>query len=404
MNNNSFRGNILKLMGGTAAVQIINLLVQPIISRIYDPDNYGVMAVLVSIIAISNVVGFLSYDKAITILDSGEDPFGVAKELLHKITCLFIIVFICLICYLIVRNADNVYLALGVVIVFMTLIDNVFTNLSYKLGMYGKVAKRKIIVVVINVLLQVYFGMHGYTKYGMYIAFLLCTFIGVVFIGYEHISKIWNSSSAGYEFFKKYRRLPLFELPNNLLNVLSIQLPVFVLAHYVSTSMTGQYGLASRIVALPLLLISSSFSNAYAQKFATMYNNKEDVYSFTKNVWKKIFLLGVIPLLCVGIFGQQLFVLIFGRDWYIAGKLAQILMLSSFVSLFSASTFFAFVVINKGFILTIFGVVSCILRCIAMLVMLQNIFCGIFLMVLFEVAMRLIWLYKLKITLKELYI
>jgi len=64
--------NIIVISGGTALAQIINIFSQPIITRIYTPDQYGILTVFTSLLLVFRIVT-LRYEVAIPIPKKDED-------------------------------------------------------------------------------------------------------------------------------------------------------------------------------------------------------------------------------------------------------------------------------------------------------------------------------------------
>ena len=66
----TFRGDILRLVSGTGAAQLIGILAAPILTRLYAPEAFGETAAFISIVAIFGVVACLRYELAIVLPDN----------------------------------------------------------------------------------------------------------------------------------------------------------------------------------------------------------------------------------------------------------------------------------------------------------------------------------------------
>ena len=66
MENNIFK-NMLKLSGSSSITQILGILVLPILSRIYSPENFGIYALFFSISNILLIIVMGQYHLAIVI-------------------------------------------------------------------------------------------------------------------------------------------------------------------------------------------------------------------------------------------------------------------------------------------------------------------------------------------------
>lgn len=68
-----FIGDVLKLISGSFAVQAISLLLSPVMTRLFSPENFGVSAVFTSIYSILAVITCLRYEATIVIAKTKEE-------------------------------------------------------------------------------------------------------------------------------------------------------------------------------------------------------------------------------------------------------------------------------------------------------------------------------------------
>ena len=72
---------------------------------------------------------------------------------------------------------------------------------------------------------------------------------------------------------------------------------------------------------IPLNYLFSSLSQVYYQEAIQLYNNSpNDLYIFTLNIQRKIFIIIFPVLLLMSIFSPYIFSLIFGEEWVNAGE------------------------------------------------------------------------------------
>ena len=60
-----FTRNVLTLMTGTAIAQAIPIIVSPILTRLYSPEDFGRLALFISIVSIMSVLATGKYELAI---------------------------------------------------------------------------------------------------------------------------------------------------------------------------------------------------------------------------------------------------------------------------------------------------------------------------------------------------
>lgn len=69
----SFVRNVAVLAGGTAAGQAIVVLASPVLTRLYTPEDFGVLAVYASLLCVLSTVATLRYELAIPLPKRDED-------------------------------------------------------------------------------------------------------------------------------------------------------------------------------------------------------------------------------------------------------------------------------------------------------------------------------------------
>ena len=60
-----FSLNIMTLMLGTTVAQAIPIIISPILTRIYSPEEFGLLILFMSIVSILSVIVSLRYERAI---------------------------------------------------------------------------------------------------------------------------------------------------------------------------------------------------------------------------------------------------------------------------------------------------------------------------------------------------
>ncbi|MGI6455386.1 MAG: lipopolysaccharide biosynthesis protein [bacterium] len=66
----SFAGDVLKLVSGTTFAQGLLVLASPLLARLYAPEDFGVLALYISITSIVGVIACLRYELAIMLPES----------------------------------------------------------------------------------------------------------------------------------------------------------------------------------------------------------------------------------------------------------------------------------------------------------------------------------------------
>ena len=73
-----FGRNVLTVMGGIGVAQAIAVLISPVLTRLYSPADFGVLALYVSLVAIGAVVATLRYELAILLPKNDREACDLA--------------------------------------------------------------------------------------------------------------------------------------------------------------------------------------------------------------------------------------------------------------------------------------------------------------------------------------
>src|SRR5690625_747247 len=87
--------NIIKLMTGATMAQAIPVAISPILTRLYTPEDFGVLALFVAIITIFGSIANARYELAIVLPKKEEDSINlVALCILIALSLSLILLFV----------------------------------------------------------------------------------------------------------------------------------------------------------------------------------------------------------------------------------------------------------------------------------------------------------------------
>lgn len=72
-----FTKSVLLIAGGTASAQIISILITPLITRIYLPQEFGVFSLFMASLGLLSPVASLKYEWAIPIAEDNDETSNV---------------------------------------------------------------------------------------------------------------------------------------------------------------------------------------------------------------------------------------------------------------------------------------------------------------------------------------
>lgn len=335
--NNNFAKNILLISGGTIIAQATNTLFSPLLTRIYTPDQFGVLTVYTSLLSILSVTASLRYEWAIPIAD---DKKKAINALVSSLIILFSVVFV--ITILINLASHDLFNAVSLnslydyknfipAGVFFVGLYNIFVQWAYRNKDYRNLSKTKILQSITQNFMKLLLGFLGLGNIGLITGRILGQSAGVAMItkSIRHDFPNFKSEVSFKDVIwtlKRYKNFAIYSTPGQLLNSAGVQLPVFLLATLFNSNVVGYYGLANTIVSLPMTLIGMSVADVYYSEIANLKSsNPSKIKHLTKKLLIQLTIIGLIPLVLLIITGPYLFSTVFGQEWVIAGVYARLI-------------------------------------------------------------------------------
>ncbi len=332
-----FFRNVITLATGTTIAQAIPLLIAPVLTRLYTPGDFGLLALFVSITTLLTIVATGRYEVAIVLPTQAKR----ARRLLRLSLCLtFLFSLFVLILIgsthrsLISLFADSRMDFWLYLIPLAVLLNGVFESLRYygiRQKSYNRIAGALTVRSATDGAVQVGAGFAGGQSFG-----LMAGYLASLFAGNLRLWRIFHKDAReageklndfrGLKFAaKRYRDFPKFTLPAHFLNAASLQLPVFVFSVFFSGAVVGWYAFAQKVLNAPMTMMGSALGHVFFQKAAEHKHDSQKLRDITWSLYKTLLWAGVFPLCMILVFGEEIFGWIFGAEWAVAGQYAQML-------------------------------------------------------------------------------
>lgn len=335
------KGVATLLLGSTLA-RIISLLAIPVLSRIYSPQEFGVLAIYIAFVTFLSPIMTLRYAQAIPLPRTDALAFNLLVLSLGLIVVLGLVLAVLLFLlfedFLKIFTADVhfswYFLLLGVT--GLSLYE-VFSLWATRKKNFTVIALTQFSQSVVGNFVKIVLGVFGYGATGLVIGQLFNQGFGGVrliksmakdfdrFICKVNLSKI--KFSALY-----YQDFVWFKLPSQILMVVSLHAPVLISSVFYGDVVTGQLAFSMMVLLLPINLLGASVSRAYYAEISSI--GKKDfkrIKRLTLQLQVKLFGAALPMFLILLFFSDVIFVIAFGSAWYDAGVYTSIL---SFFMLF----------------------------------------------------------------------
>lgn len=348
-----FARSVSVLAGGTAAAQIMLVLAAPLLTRLYSPEDFGLLAVYVSLLALLGVVSSLRYELAIPLPEDDVDAANLValSLLLVVLTTVLSVAFVALLATPIAHAlgvpALEDYLWLLPVGILFSGGYNVFSSWSIRTKRFSTIAGTKLRQALVTIAIQIVgFKLGGL---GLLLGQVAGHSVGTACLArpafaapaFNKIS--WRGIQQAAV---RYHRFPVFTTWSGLANTAGHQLPPIMFAAFFSASAAGLYALAHRVLTLPSNLIGSAIGNVFFSHGSDSYRNGR-LTALYAGLQDKLVQIGLPPAILLIVVGPDLFELLFGPNWRVAGNFAQWLAVGAFAGFVVSPLSMVFAILEK---------------------------------------------------------
>lgn len=328
---NRFARSVSVLVGGTAAGQAIMVLASPLLTRLYTPDDLGLLAVYVALLGMVTVLASLRYQLAIPLPNHDEEAADVvALSLLivlavTALSAVAVFLFREPIARAINTPALADYLWLLPPGVLLLGVYQVFNYWAIRIKAFPAIARTKLTQSLSMVAIQLGGFMLG--PVALLIGQVAGRAVGALGLGKKTVaarrSAFQQIRAAGiWRAARRYRRFPIYSTWGAAFNTVGTQSPFLLLAASFGAGSAGAYLLAHRVLTAPLSLIGRSIADVFFANAATAYRNGS-LGPLVAGVHEKLAQIAMPHAMVLVLAGPELFSLVFGQEWRQAGVFAQ---------------------------------------------------------------------------------
>lgn len=327
---------IAVLASGTVIGQGLVLLVSPILTRLYDPDAFGVLGVFIALVSIAGVVVGLRYPLAVPLPEDDSDASDVL--LLSLLAVGLVSLFFAAATWLLqgwlrytfgLEPISSLLWILPLVIA----VSGTYDALNYwavRVKGFKDIARTRVSQGVATAVGQVALGAIGFGPSGLVVGQAMGRATGLITLARlaargvrpNKSPSIWGNLRASA---MRYRRFPLFSTWSALANTLSTQLPLMLLSYFFGVGVAGLYTLSTRVLQTPISIVGTAVSQVFLSDAAGAAREGTLGQAATgalQGLARLGLPLGMMALLAA----PAGFALLFGEEWRMAGTFTQLLV------------------------------------------------------------------------------
>ena len=345
---NKFATDVLALTSSNLVVQVLNLLALPLLTRIYNPSDFGVLGVFSAIVQIITCIATFRYEIPIPAAKTNRDAFNLLIVCTVNVVSTAIATFLILI---LIKQTEIQIPFINSLDWFVWLVPlgvlvcssfNILQFYAIREKQYQMIAQIRLKQSLIAIASQFGFGLMLKGASGLIIGFILQTgaggwkFFNHLLKNLEYKDKKLNirEIQATYLQHSAYFK---YSTPEALSQMGALQLPLIIIATYVNAVEAGLLFMANRIMQLPVGIVSGSFAQVFSGSAADSFKDGKlnDLFVDTVYLMLKY---AVPPIFFLAIACWSLLPYVLGKEWERAGEIAIWLAASSILQSLSSAT------------------------------------------------------------------
>ncbi len=332
-----FVRNLATLASGTVVGQIVFILATPVITRLYSPEEIGMINLYVSVATVFFFVACLRLELAIVLAKDDEEAVGVfalaciATAATTLVSTALVLLFGRWFAELLGAPglaAWLIWMPLNVLIYGLYLALRLWStrkeafrdNSISQLSMYSTTAG-----------LRVGAGFLGLGVFGLMASYIAGRVVAVLYLlvslgrkfGSLVPSKLRFSQLK--ELLKTHKNFPLFETPQMMTTMISWLVPTYLLTFFFSLEVVGHYTMALQLILLPVTFTAEAIRQIFLQRADALQKDGEDIGAYLKKVTYTLAAVGFLPCVAIAVLGPWVFGVVLGEEWYTSGLYSRIL-------------------------------------------------------------------------------
>lgn len=321
-------------MAGTAAGQLVALLAAPVLSRLYDPHDFGVFSVVNAIAMVAGTAAALRYELAVPLPEDDDDAralvsLGLLAATVSSLVLLVLTAVLTPVLGELLSLGEHAPWLLAVPVLALTYASfQVLNQWALRQQRFLVTARRNVVQSVTTVVAQLLAGVRGGPG-GLLGGVAVGQALGAAVLlpgsrlGRGMHRSRWRAVAS------RYRRFPTVLVPAGVINASGFYLPVIVVAATYGASAAGWLGFTQRILALPITLIGQATAQVYLSELARIRRERAgDELRLFASTSTMLAVVGTAIGLGILLLAPPLWTVVFGDQWRVSGLMAQALAVS----------------------------------------------------------------------------
>ena len=349
MRLNKFIGDSFLMILSSGIAQVILIITTPIITRLYSPTEFGELTIFSNIAMILIPIINARYDLLIVNTKNDRSANILSQiSFLISLLILLILIPICAISAWLYPNfiLDFIFI---IIMLFLVSLTNIFTNYLNKERKYKVLSLINVFRAGSMALLQIIFGLLALGSLGLIIGFSLSYIAGIT-LGYKTFKKHFNIVRDKEEtkaLFLENKNQLVYSTPSILLNSLSFSVVVFFIGILYTNTEVGIYGMAIRVLGIPVTIISLGLSKIFMQQANDYYIEHGNFRNLLLKFSSILVIVSIILYVPLYLFSEELVNILLGHSWVDAITVIKIVIPLFVIRLIVSTVSLSVIVLQK---------------------------------------------------------
>ncbi|HDA7004871.1 TPA: type 8 capsular polysaccharide synthesis protein Cap8K [Staphylococcus aureus] len=349
MRSNKFIGDSFLMILSSGIAQVILIITTPIITRLYSPTEFGEFTIFSNIAMILIPIINARYDLLIvnTKNDRSANILSQISFLISLLILLILIPIFAISAWLYPNFIlDFIFI---IIMLFLVSLTNIFTNYLNKERKYKVLSLINVFRAGSMALLQIIFGLLALGSLGLIIGFSLSYIAGIT-LGYKTFKKHFNIVRDKEEtkaLFLENKNQLVYSTPSILLNSLSFSVVVFFIGILYTNTEVGIYGMAIRVLGIPVTIISLGLSKIFMQQANDYYIEYGNFRNLLLKFSSILVIVSIILYVPLYLFSEELVNILLGHSWVDAITVIKIVIPLFVIRLIVSTVSLSVIVLQK---------------------------------------------------------
>jgi lipopolysaccharide exporter len=333
----AFARDLFTVMTGTAVAQAIGFALSPVISHLFSPADFGVFGAFSSVAGVIVAGATLEYTQAIMLPKQREDALNlVVVSVLSTAAIATLCLLFCLVAPGPIKGllkTDSAWMLVMLGLATVTRgVNQTCQAWCVRVKAFKDTSVSQVVRSVSSSAGQIGMGLLRAGSLGLVLSNVLADLlasVNLVRVLFRDLRTLGHSLrwARMRALAAEYRDFPLYSATQNIINALSLGLPVLLLSHFFGLTVAGAYAFGMRILGTPMDFVLTALRQVLFQKACEADHHGQKLLPLYAKATLALFALAVVPSLVLLVWGPQIFSAIFGAPWRLAGEFARSLVL-----------------------------------------------------------------------------